>query len=399
MTARGTGLPLDPRRVAAPAVSVVGLVVAAVVGLGLLTGDVSAILGGPGGPDGGPIRTPTPSNVVVVDPRTKVPGSIVFVKAGNIWVQSGERAYQLTSGGRDAMPSWSADGSSVYFIRAHDEDGAARIDGVTKRYRLEVQALMRIAVKDDAAPELLLEGEYTRGASHWTYFLRQPVPAPDGTRLAIISDGPVPSESDVVLKFLDLATLDLTSARAAKDFLLGHQDPAWSPDGRYVVAARNGRDGSRGAPRLLRYDTTTGKSVTITGPGYIGPAWSPDGRFIAATRTDSIGTDIVILNTAGTEVLRVTTDEHSFAPVWSPAGDAIVFFREAYGVVDAWLVRLGGAPGTPTLGETIQLTFAAGLEAGSRPDWHIPPELIPTPPLTSTPAASSGAAATASPAP
>lgn len=399
MSARGTGQPLDPRRVAAPALSVVGLAIAAVVGLALLTGDVSAILGGPGGPDGGPIRTPTPSNVVVVDPRTKVPGSIVYVKAGNIWIQSGERAYQLTSGGRDAMPSWSPDGAAVYFIRSHDEDGSARIDGVTRRYRLQVQALMRVAVEDDAVPELILEGEYTRGASHWTYFLRQPVAAPDGSRLAIISDGPVPSESDVVLKFLDLTTLDLTSARAAKDLLLGHQDPAWSPDGRYLIVTRNGRDGARGAPRLLRYDTTTGKSTTITGPGYLGPAWSPDGRFIAATRTDSIGTDVVILNAAGTEVVRVTTDEHAFAPVWSPAGDAIVFFRETYGVVDAWLVRLGGAPGTPTLGEAIQLTFGAGLDAGSRPGWYIPPELIPTPPPTATPAASAGAGETASPPP
>lgn len=398
MTARGTGLALDPRRVAVPAVAVIGLVVAAVVGFGLLTGDVSSILG-PGGPDGGPIRTPTPSNVVIVDPRTKVPGSIVYVKSGNIWVQTGSRAIQLTTGGRDAMPSWSPDGTSIYFIRSHSEDGTARIDGTTRRYRLEVQALMRVTVADEAVPETLLEGDYTRGASHWTYFLRQPVVAPDGTRLAIISDGPVPSESDVVLKFLDLATLDLSSARAARDPLLGHQDPAWSPDGRYVIVVKNGRDGSRGAPRLLRYDTTNGKSVTITGPGYINPAWSPDGRFIAATRTDTIGTDVVILNTAGTEVLRVTNDEHAFAPVWSPAGDSIVFFRETYGVVDAWLVRLGGAAGTPTLGEALQLTHAAGLDAGSRPDWYIPPELIPTPPPTATPAASSGAGATASPTP
>ena len=65
--------------------------------------------------------TPAPSNVVVVPPEVevKVPGSIVYAKAGNIWVQTGKDAKQLTTGGDDSMPSWSPDGT-VHLLHPDD---------------------------------------------------------------------------------------------------------------------------------------------------------------------------------------------------------------------------------------------------------------------------------------
>ena len=33
------------------------------------------------------------------------PGSIVYAKAGNIWIQTGKDVRQLTNSGRDSMPS------------------------------------------------------------------------------------------------------------------------------------------------------------------------------------------------------------------------------------------------------------------------------------------------------
>ena len=56
--------------------------------------------------------------MVVVPPEVVTfKGSIVYAKAGNIWVQTGKDAHQLTTGGNDSMPSWSPDGTTVYFIR------------------------------------------------------------------------------------------------------------------------------------------------------------------------------------------------------------------------------------------------------------------------------------------
>lgn len=362
--------------------AVVGLVVVAVFSVALLAGRLPLVSGG-GGDNGnggdGPLRTPTPSNVVIVDPRSDVLGTILYVKAGNIWLQHGATAAALTSGGHDSMPTFSADGRWIYFIRTVDEPGRWRISGVSVRYQLATPTLMRVARDGSAEPEALLQGRITSGRFTWSYFLRQPVVSPDGTRIVVITDGPDPAKSDVVLKELDPATGKLSSLGAPEVSPLGHQDPAWSPDGLSLLFVKNARDGSRGAPVVMRYDFTSGKAVSVTGPGYTAPAWSPDGKLIAATRTTSFGTDIVVLDAKrGTELLRITTNERSFDPVWSPAGDAIAYLSIDGGVTDLWLARLRLGP-NPTLdGDPLALTVAAGLDAASRPGWWIPPESLPT---------------------
>ena len=366
-----------------------GLIAIAALTLTLLTGNLPLVggNGGGGGGGGGPLRTATPSNVVIVDPRVNIPGSILYVKAGNLWLQHGEKATELTSSGSDSMPSFSPDGQWIYFIRTTDETGRWRIGGLNRRFRLATPALMRVRTDASAAPEVVLTGTVTSGSNHWSYFLRQPVVGPDGT-IIVVTDGPDPSAGDVVLKRLDPKTGKLTSLKAPEVAPLGHQDPAWSPDGHYLLFVKNARDGSRGAPVVMRYDVTTGKAGAVTGPGYASPSWSPDGRFIAATRTTSFGTDIVILDARrGAELLRITTNERSFDPVWSPAGNAIAYLSLDGGVTDLWMAKITVAA-TPALdGNPLQLTISAGLDAASRPDWWIPASLLPTAPPTATPAA------------
>ena len=376
----------------------IGLVVVALLSISLLTGNLPLLGGGKGGGGGnnGPIQTATPSNVVIVDPRADVPGTILYVKAGNIWLQHGATANALTSGGHDAMPSFSADGAWIYFIRTVDETGAWRISGSTRRFRLSTPTLMRVKPDGSGQPEALLTGRIKSGSLLWSYFLRQPVVSPKGSPIVVVTDGPDPTRSDVVLKSFDPATGKLTALKAPENSPLGHQDPAWSPDGHYLLYVKNARDGARGAPVIMRYDTGTQKSVAITGPGYTSPAWSPDGRYIAATRTTSFGTDVVILEAShGSELLRVTNDGGSFDPVWSPAGDAIAYLSIAGGISDLWSVGITSAPAIALKGAPLQLTIAAGLDAASRPGWWIPadqlPTAAPTPVSTAGPSGSAGA--------
>jgi dipeptidyl aminopeptidase/acylaminoacyl peptidase len=384
--AGGRRLPFSP----APALSLAGLVIVAAVTFTLLGGTLPSIPG-PGNGNGGPIRTATPSNVVIVDPRADVPGSLLYVKDGNVWIQSGAEARQLTTSGRDSMPAWSPDGESVYLVRTTAETGRWPSGGIVRTYNLDVPRLVRINA-DGTEPEILLTGRLRDGGLMWSYFIREPAVSPDGRRIALITDGPDPTTGNPVVKLLNLETRALSNPRLPESQGLGHASPAWSPDGRFLLFVRNAREGARGTPQILRYNPATDRSPAMTTAGYATPSWSRDGRYVAATKTSSFGTDVVILDARnGTELLRVTDDESSFSPVWSPRGDAIAFFRLQHGVVDLVLVPLTStAPGW-TAGEPIALTINAGLDGASRPQWFIPADQLPplpTPTPGHSPAAS-----------
>jgi Tol biopolymer transport system component len=378
-------LPFD----VAPAASLVGLVIVALISFALLGGALPKLPGGGSDQPGGAIRTPTPSNVVVVpdDPRASVPGSLLYVKDGNVWVQSGTKARQLTTGGQDSMPTWSADGSAIYFVRTKPESGKWPSGGTIHTYNLEVPSLLRMNADGSGQPKVLLTGRVKRGSNTWSYFIREPSISPDGTTAAIVTDGPDPTTSDIVVKLLDLASGKLTNPHLPETLSLGHQDPAWSPDGKTLLYVRNAREAARGTPAIFRDNVATGKSTALTTAGYTAPAWSRDGRYVAATLTSTFGTDVVILDAkTGAELLRVTSDESSFSPVFSPKGDAIAFFRVEHGVVDLYLVPLQGTAPNWTAGDPLALTISAGLDAASRPTWFIPADQLPPPPTATPPA-------------
>lgn len=386
-----------------PVLAVVALVLVAALTIQLLNGQLPFQPGaktpdGGTGPDG-VVPSAAPSNVVITPPDTVFDGSITYAKAGNIWIQTGTDVKQLTDSGHDSMPTFSIDGAWIYFIRIEVSVAKFPTDGNFNKgrswYDLFTPVLMRMK-PDGTGAKRLLTGRYKSGNSTWFYWLRQPTPSPDGRTVSVISDGPNPLQSDLVLKSFSLATKRLTSFNLPESLSLGHQDPAWRRDGRYLLYVRNGRDGTRGAPQIFRYDTTTRKTRALTGPGYLAPSWSPDGKFIAATKTDAFGTDIAILDAAGTEVLRVTDDDHSFSPVWSPAGDAIAFLHLSGTSVDLHLVKIDASSGRWAVTSTVDLTTVSGLDGASRPSWFIPGVAQPTvSPSPGTSAAPSGSASIA----
>jgi Tol biopolymer transport system component len=388
--------------VLAPALSVIGLVLIGVITFNLLNGDVPFGAGGAGngGGDGGPARTPAPSNVVVVPDEATFEGSITYAKGGNIWIQTADSVTQLTNSGGNSMPSWSADGQSIVYIHSTDEIGYWPVKGRNGYYDIEVPDLLQLRVDGSAKPEQLATGFVKEGRLEWSAWMRQPVLSPDGTTVALVTDAPDPDDSNVVLQFLDVATGELRRAGVRENGVLGHQDPEWRRDGVLLLYTENGRDGARGAPRVMRYDTRQEKSRALTAPGYMQPSYSPDGRYVAATRTTALGTDIVILDaTTGEQLFRVTDDGSSWAPAWSPAGDGIAFLHIVGQTVDLRLARLEGTAPAWTVGEVIDLTVVSGLDAASRPDWFIPPELLPAATPRPSAAPSAGASGPASTAP
>jgi Tol biopolymer transport system component len=370
-----------------PGLALVALVVIAILTLNLLNGQLpftrSSSGGGTGG-GGGPAVTAAPSGVVITPPETTFPGSIAYAKAGNIWVQTGKDVRQVTNAGTDSMPAFTADGQWIYFIRVTEGRGKFPSGGGGRRawYDLSTPALMRVKA-DGSASERLLIGRYRLGGSTWFTWMREPTPSRDGKTVLLVTDGPNPLQSDVVLKSYDVGAKKLTSLNLPESSSLGHQDPAWRPDGKLLLYVKNGRDGSRGAPQLYRYDPRTKKTAAFTGPGYIAPSFSPDGAFVAATHTDSFGTDISILDGAGKEVLRVTSDHHAFSPVWSPAGNAVAFLHLSGTIVDLQMATLDASSGNWAVTKTINLTEVSGLDGASRPSWFVAGADLPAAPAGS----------------
>ena len=199
--------------------------------------------------------------------------------------------------------------------------------------------------------------------------------SPDGHTVALVSDGPDPTRSDVVLQFFDTKTGKLTRAPVGENPPLGHQDVAWRPDGKHAPVRHATTATGPGARRRSGSTTRRHKRTSaLTGPGYTSPTFSPDGKWIAATRTTTLGTDVVILNAkTGTEVLRVTNDGQLL-------GARLVAGRRLDRVPDHHLPdrrpppdaaeRPGTAPGPWATRSS--LTQYSGLDGSSRPGWFVP---------------------------
>lgn len=380
--------------------SIVGLLVIAVATLSLVNGKLPIAAGGGGGPDssggnGGITKTPTPSNVVNVpdDPLADVPGSIVYAKDGNIWIQSGRKATQLTAGGTDSMPSFAPDGASIYFVRTRPMEGYWTVNGAGTVYLMDVPSIMQVPVTGGTVKQVFDGLVDPTGKRLWMGWIREPVVSPDGKTIAMATDLPDPTRSDVVIKLLSLSSKKITDPGLSQVAPLGHQDPAWRPDGALLLYVRSDRDGAKGTPRIYSYNPKTKKSAPLSAPGYLHPSWSPDGRYVAATKTSAFGTDVVILDAStGAELLALTADGGSWAPAWSPRGDEIAYLHVEGQVVDLRVIALTGSGPTWTAKPPLDLTTSAGLDGISRPDWFIPADQLPATPAPSSPAGASAAA-------
>ncbi len=404
-TRRTTGDPYGlaaARPFLAPLLSFAGLAVVGLLTVAILTGHIPFLParssgGNPNNPNGaGPVaagRTPSPSAPPVVNPDVGIDGKIVYAKAGNLWIQSGTQTLQLTQTGRDSQPAWSRDGAWIYFIETRRIKAHFPRQGIPTVYDLSYPILTRIK-PDGSGREAILSGLYHTGTGNkyeWAYFLRDPAVSPDGRSVAVVSDGPDPTKSDVVVGLVNVARKRLGPLGLQENPPFGHQDPAWRPDGKLLLYVRNARDGARGAPAIWRYDPATKRAIQFSQPGYTEPLYSPDGRYLVATKTSTLGTDIVVLDARNAnEILRVTTDARSWGGAWSPDGTQIAFLNLVGSTTDLQVATLKAGSGGDLSVDKIQpLTEFSGLDAASRPAWWGPP---PTPAPTPTPAASASPA-------
>lgn len=132
-------------------------------------------------------------------------------------------------------------------------------------------------------------------------------------------------------------------------------EPDLAPDGRRVVAVQ----GEGGTNRLVSYDLETGVILPLVPADpaihWATPRWDPAGERIAAGRWEGGAYDVVVLDTLGRLLRRVTADRAvDAAPAWSPDGRYLVFSSDRSGIPNLFAYDLTGE--------------VASVAAGSPPD-------------------------------
>jgi Tol biopolymer transport system component len=326
-----------------------------------------------------PTVEPSLATPVYTNSTTTVPGTLVYVRDGNLWVQSGMSVRRITvskDGSSVSGPTWSPDGQWIYYVdtritksRWYDPNNGNVITDFTLTYPV----LCRIHA-DGSGQEDLLSGLLKQGGLRTFYWIRQPAVSPDGSTMAVISDGPtLPGVSDNLLHFLPLSTMKLGPAlQVPENSPLGLSEPAFSPDGTRLAYVVEGRSGKYGAPGIWIYDIASGTTHPLA-TGMRGPSWSPDGRYVAATKVAKDKLDVVVLNAlTGDQVAQVTSDGVSWGAVWSPADDALIYMHLHAGDVDLRMTQIEGAGMGMTFRLEADLTQVAGLDGSSRAAWYIP---------------------------
>ena len=245
------------------------------------------------GPTGRPRRRTSSSS----SRRSTFPGSIVYAKAGNIWIQTGHDVRQLTNSGRDSMPSFSPDGKDVYFIREgtgkakHTERRPATPGSTSRppRSRRSRPTARPIPPRSSAAGSRTAA---TRGSSGCAS--RSCRRTATRSRSPRTGPNPLPERRDDPALRHDDEEVHPAQARPVRRWATrtrrGRRTAATSRSSRTPATAAAARRRSSSTTRSTR------RSSRSPGPGYIAPAWSPDSRYLAATKTDSFGTDVVILD-------------------------------------------------------------------------------------------------------
>jgi Tol biopolymer transport system component len=146
-------------------------------------------------------------------------------------------------------------------------------------------------------------------------------------------------------------------------------DPAWTPDGRFVVFAMdrtNDPDSRAVVSEGWKVEVATGQLTRITAGDLMHPDVSPNGHRIAywalpATREaprEFTGSDrdLWTIRLDGTDPVRVTDDTATdWSPTWSPDGRFLYFASDRAGSMNLWRVAIDEASGR-VLGELEAIT-------------------------------------------
>ena len=148
-----------------------------------------------------------------------------------------------------------------------------------------------------------------------------PAMSPDGTQFTFVSDRG--AGQGVYAARVDGAPMRCSNGSEAKACKLTtepgeHEDPVWSPDGKWIAYARI--NGEQAAIHVMRADGSEARTLTRPGRDTLDlhPSWSPEGRRIAFYRVAGSNSSVYVLTLAGGEPRKLDAPGDSYEPDWGP---------------------------------------------------------------------------------
>jgi TolB protein len=313
-------------------------------------------------PTQAPAAGPPPT---IVAKGSELPGRLLFVVAGNLWLWQGQNGARLTSSGDAYQPSWSPDGAEIAYIRREESSSDLMLMPSTGGEPVQLTS------NGSGEPLHSYERIYT---SVWAFY---PTWSPDGAEIAFASQAAPPygspaAEYRVTLYSVSTAGGERQQLYADEEGHVGRL--AYAPDGASIAFAFT--PAGSGAVQLLRYVRAEGAAAPLPGAPEqsYDPDFSPDGRWLAfATRDSSAGssgvggrTDVFAIPIGGGSPVRLTSLGGARAPAFSPDGKLLAFLAIPPGSdsFDLWVVELQiGADGALRASEPRQITQDMRIDA------------------------------------
>ncbi len=272
--------------------------------------------------------------------------ALVSVASGPILTPPGALAQE--SGGMTARQVWA--GPKVQLLGSLSPDG---------RYltSVDMRATGNLMIRDIAAGTNRILTDKTGWDSNEYAWIS--IFSPDGEQVAYtwFSTEKYPDSDDVSYELRIINRDGSGMRRLFRNQEISYLEPhGWTPDGRWILALLNTRSPSTyqiafisaddGSVRVLKsFDWRRPRNMSL----------SPDGKSIVydfPPSEDSPQRDIFLLAADGSrEVTLVKHGTHDLNPVWTPAGDEIVFTSDRSGQPGLWKlpVRGDGRAGAPRM--------------------------------------------------
>jgi TolB protein len=285
-------------------------------------------------------------------PAGDLPGRVLFVKDGDLWLLDSGGSHQLATGGTFSQPSWAPDGSSLAYVYR----GTNFAD---------------IFVTDDQGQnQTRLTNSQSTVLDNNDWNLR-PTFSPDGKLIAFVSDKSSTFPTVWLMNAADGTGRHVLSTPGLNEEAV--DSLAWSPDGTQLAVTLFNEPGPTQIALipLGAAGRELGRLLTDVPGGALDPAWAPGGSWLAFAGRDGYAVDIYAVQPDGSSLTRLTSDNAlARSPVWSPDGSRVAYLSNKTGYFEIWAVdvRADGS-GALVASNPRQLTQDLHVDAASGLSW------------------------------